>query len=164
MYLPEDDPDAVGLLVDFLYRGVVPNHSKKLPLFKLYILAEKLCMLEVMDQVIDAIKASHIGSNIGCNVDAISRIYSETNHKSKLRLFCVAEATLIMKRASKKVEKGRRYEPVFKTHPEFFLDLFRFQAQYDEELNGVGPYGQSSYDILEPCIFHCHSKEAGCHI
>lgn len=59
IHLPEEDTEAFGLFVDWLYKGIVPSiasqqHLERL--FKLYIFAEKLCLDELANNTIDKIR------------------------------------------------------------------------------------------------------------
>ncbi|TVY40715.1 hypothetical protein LSUB1_G002409 [Lachnellula subtilissima] len=59
MYLPEESSDAFGLFVHWLYRGRVSLvHSQKHleRLFKLYVFAEKLCLVELANKTMDIIR------------------------------------------------------------------------------------------------------------
>jgi hypothetical protein len=59
MYMPDDKPQAFALFVDYIYRSKIPtgnteNHLKNLHDF--YYLADKLCLTELKDKIMDAIQ------------------------------------------------------------------------------------------------------------
>jgi hypothetical protein len=87
-YLPEDNMDTVGLLVDFLYRGRSPKILGDGPgpvLSKLYYFAENLCMGELMDRTIDEIKSDCVKRYAMIGPDSLLELYQSTHEKSKLR-------------------------------------------------------------------------------
>jgi hypothetical protein len=59
MYMPEDEPGAFALSVDYIYRSKIPtgnteNHLNNL--YDFYYLAEKLCLTELKDKIMDSIQ------------------------------------------------------------------------------------------------------------
>lgn len=59
MYLPEDDPGAFSLYVEWLYRGSIRqgNTEQHLhDLYDLYLLAEKICLIKLKNLTMDSIQ------------------------------------------------------------------------------------------------------------
>jgi hypothetical protein len=59
MYMPEDEPGAFALFVDYIYRSKIPtgnteNHLNNL--YDFYYLADKLCLTGLKDKIMDAIQ------------------------------------------------------------------------------------------------------------
>lgn len=172
MYLPEDDADTVSSLVDFLYRGTVPKitwESKELtrPLRRLYYLAEKLCLSELMDQVIDEISSSIARRNTKLGELAIRDVYAHTHEKSKLRLFCSAALVCAVSKGSFFDESWcNKYSAIFSNCPEFFRDMFQFQVQHSKAIHECS----STTGALElaisfgPCKFHSHERDEECYL
>jgi hypothetical protein len=98
MYLLEDNVDVFSLLVDFLYRGIVPKvvssttppRLDTLRLTCFYFLAEKLCMSDPMDRIIDEILSQCARECLMMGGQAIKWIYANKHENSKLRAYCVA--------------------------------------------------------------------------
>ncbi|TVY38290.1 hypothetical protein LOCC1_G007942 [Lachnellula occidentalis] len=170
MYLPEDDPDTVALLVDFLYRGTVPK-AKLIaggarPLEKLYYLADKLCLPELMDRSADELRSFGTISPFINSDDEINRKWTETHNGSKVRLLCVAEVAFRMRHYSGNPEKGDLYMTLCDTCPDFFCDLFKFQTKYGNRLEETRHLStwKAKLDSLDPCVFHCHEENAPCYL
>jgi hypothetical protein len=59
MHLPEDDPNAFSLFIDWIYRSKIPaRYSKKhkATLYNLYIFAEKVCLEDLGNAAMDEIQ------------------------------------------------------------------------------------------------------------
>jgi hypothetical protein len=102
MYLPEDDPQAFGALVNWMYRDQLPpfpttqfSDNKTgcdvyirslLPLFQL---SEKLCINAVTNQMMDIIQDFHFKQSRIYNCKDLKKIYGNTHQGSKLRDYAV---------------------------------------------------------------------------
>ena len=93
MHLPEDDPNAFALFIDWIYRSKIPERKKKedqATLYNLYIFAEKLCLDDLANATMDEIQKlvdSHDHS-FDQHSTLISKVYNETSSDSLLRKFC----------------------------------------------------------------------------
>ncbi|KAL2072719.1 hypothetical protein VTL71DRAFT_12062 [Oculimacula yallundae] len=59
MFLPEDNPEAFALFVNWLYRSTIPAGNAQSHVFRLadlYILADKICLVDLKDEVMDIIQ------------------------------------------------------------------------------------------------------------
>lgn len=170
MYLPEDNADAFSLLVDFLYRGIVPKivgkfdpHKSSIsPLRFFYFLAEKLCMSDLMDRIIDEISKYCAQEGMKLGDQAIRVIYANTHDKSKLRAYCVANLACCISERHYNEAWCERYSSLFASYPEFFLDMFRYQVKHAADIRRSertisGPALAVSF---EPCEFHTHETGA----
>jgi hypothetical protein len=172
MYLPEDDVDAVSSLVDFLYRETLPRRSDKSVesvssvLFNFYILAEKLCMSDLMDRTIDEIFHFCYSKFVNFGGTYIANVYRNTNEKSKIRAFCVALLVCSISRKNKDDAWCERYTALATTAPKFFVDIFRFQAKHGRTLAEcqMAPGTQTLAAVTSLCEFHNHEKDEDCYL
>jgi hypothetical protein len=103
MYLPDDDPDAFSSLVDYLYRGVLPEAKDDYDLhllLKLHILAEKLCLSRLMDKACDAVHSHLSLSGKSHSPGCVAYIYPRTHDGSKLRKFCAGQVAFGLAKTS----------------------------------------------------------------
>ncbi|KAK0106766.1 hypothetical protein ONS95_008182 [Cadophora gregata] len=59
MYLPDDSPDAIGIFIDWLYRGDIPiknTQSHLNNLVDVYIFAHKICLVTLKDKTMNTIR------------------------------------------------------------------------------------------------------------
>ncbi len=96
---PEDNIATFGSLLNWVYQGKIADVTlfknekgkwlESWDVFKLYTLAEKLCIPEVMDRTLDAYIAALKRSNVLPGIDDIDSGYSENGENSSLRkLLC----------------------------------------------------------------------------
>ena len=176
MNLPDDEVRAVRALIDFLYRGSIPRSSDTTmasvskaanELLSLYILAEKICMPELMDRTIDELAANCSKGNIQLGDSAIKKVYKNTQESSKLRAYCVAASTCCMAFVDNVDDAWcDKRTQISETCPEFFVDTFRFLAK---NLKNLSAYGhRRAFDLLHSiagsCSFHTHRKNEDCYL
>jgi hypothetical protein len=102
--LPEDDPEAVYTLVDFLYPGVVAE----IPLagadqgdgyvntmMSSYVLGEKICLNEFMNRIIDKF-GTLLARDLVLIGSSAKKIYQTTHDDSRLRRYLVLETANVM--------------------------------------------------------------------
>jgi len=174
MYLPDDEVRAVSALVDFLYRGWIPKaiDTSRWPqiahdLIALYILAEKICMPELMDRAMDELSSTCCRSKTRLGDYYISQIYQNTHEKSKIRAYCVSGFACTMA-VKNNIDDAwcDRYAQLSETCPEFFVDIFRFQAKHFKTL-ATSPYKKGLEllaSIAGTCTFHTHEKDEDCYL
>jgi hypothetical protein len=59
MYMPEDEPGVFSLFVDYIYRSKIPTGNTEAHLnnlYDFYYLADKLCLTELKDKIINCIQ------------------------------------------------------------------------------------------------------------
>jgi hypothetical protein len=93
MHLPEDDPNAFALFMDWIYRSKIPERKKRkdqATLYNLYIFAEKLCLDDLANATMDQIHnlADSLDHSFDQYSTLISKVYTETSFDSPLRKFC----------------------------------------------------------------------------
>jgi hypothetical protein len=170
MNLPEDYPNTVASLIDFLYRGTLPKTpqtSNYRPILRLYFLAEKLCMPALTNILMDRIQYLHRTRNEAGFVDEnIKKIYDNTRVGSKLRLYCaVCVVCSVAKRERSDEWAAEKEEMFLGDHPEFFLDFFNAQRKYGKKVmfGNVHPSHVRGEKGFGPCEFHDHDDGEICH-
>jgi hypothetical protein len=108
---PEDDPDAMAALIDFIYRGVIPEGPTDDPteaeknnyfttLAKSYVLAEKLCFEQFMNRLLENYLQADIPLTAITTTtnrhyalsEVVDYIYTNTHSNSRLRRLVATEA------------------------------------------------------------------------
>jgi hypothetical protein len=94
---PEDESLNFGRLLNWVYQDIIPTVTfhknedgkwhENWDVLKLYVLAEKLCVSEVMDRALDAYMAAQRRSKILADIDDVDAGYSDTGESSTLRKF-----------------------------------------------------------------------------
>ncbi|KAF4631069.1 hypothetical protein G7Y89_g7065 [Cudoniella acicularis] len=136
MYLPEDDLDAVTSLIDYMYRGRLPKldaHFKVYDSMHLYFLAEKVCMSELMDRILDHLRAVARPIKTSHHPNSISSAYKNTNGGNKTRLYLVAEMACRLRshfEQNTSEEIAGKHIHLFLECTDFTTDLYKFQAKY----------------------------------
>ena len=97
MYLPEDCPNAFAIFVDWVYRAAlsVLKTAKKehvvahvRTLYELYIFAEKLCMNELKNKVMD-IQDNSLEAGFLMDGALCPKVHENSPEGSTLRTFCL---------------------------------------------------------------------------
>jgi len=101
MHLPKDDSQTFDSFINFIYRGTAPKFIKgeDLPiedavmcytikkLIPLFFLAEKFCINELSNKVMDTIQDIPLEHGKVPGETTIKQIYNNTRENSKLRLY-----------------------------------------------------------------------------
>ncbi|QSZ31399.1 hypothetical protein DSL72_000964 [Monilinia vaccinii-corymbosi] len=166
-YLPEDDPEDFDVFAGWVYFGTLralqddETREENWRPINLYILADKFCLPELMDQVIDAYLDELQNNRFLPDIDEIEMAYELTPTGSTLRRFMCAAMHYIFA-ALRTAEKASNDWPsmdvaaLMKSHQDFtvdFLNMMRTQPA------GVAPEDPR---WLPKCEFHCHGKDEPC--
>jgi hypothetical protein len=166
LYLVEDyNSNAFENLVDYIYRQALPewecdDHTK---IVALYNLAEKLCMEELMNLIIDDMRKRHEKNHSWFGPTASMMIYLSTHSGNKLRKSVMFEivADIVDASTTETVDFGLSYLNLFESFPEAGGDMLKAQCKYTHSLtveycDGI-PHGAANN-----CDFHVHAKQKGC--
>jgi hypothetical protein len=180
MHLPEDDPEAFGVLIRWLYTSklkldyICPKGDKKEHLHcanqltsfvKAYTLADKFCLEKLKNLAMDGVKkwsAKHVFTST-----VISTIYQEGSSSSLLRKF-VARKVAFCFRKNKGQDPINPMEEEIRNNPDFAMDLISTLSKDNVELSNNGKWtsGTSSY-YPDPqdhpaCHYHEHKTTRKC--
>lgn len=185
MHLPEDDSDAVDMLVNYVYRNQLPPFSPGESdtdleesegyvdkLYQLVFLAEKLCMNELANMAMDQIQDIQYKTEKTTHNTKFEDIYSRTCTSSKLRLYVTAMVVYNTRTASatlseKEKEEMEAYAEVVKQIPDFASDLVKFEWRYNYRFeDGVVADAQvrDSETGFGRCFLHTHAEGETCHL
>jgi hypothetical protein len=185
MYLPEEDNEAFDSLTDFIYRGTVPKFvvEKDPPtrntlgaftmrkLAPLFYLAEKYCMNELTNKVMDAIQDHELKYEIMPGDDLMRNIYNNTRDKSKLRLYgtlCALYETMVDSGTSEDWgEDITNYAKLALSLPEFATDYIMLLRKHRALLpykTASDPQIRNDKKGFGKCYFHTHGKGENCHL
>lgn len=94
-YLRDEREKVVGLLVEWIYTKDISSSNDRSgydDLVELWILADKLCIPDLQDNVIDRLKEMNFKpADVKALASQIGKVYRGTSDKSQLRNFAVAE-------------------------------------------------------------------------
>lgn len=167
LYLPEDDPKAFSIVVDWIYRSKLPNSRTDPTTFDLsdmsaaYCLADKFSMEELQNGVMDAIRASFRGrEGEMCkppNFAALALTHLTGPHKSPLKRFYVEHFVHHMMRHPRWYSELKRndiqrmdLEELYKL-PDLNAYVFKKIWQFQTE----GWKDPATYD---KCCYHVHGN------
>jgi len=147
--LPEDDANAVGCFLEWIYQNDkkipldfhLPSDDRaiylKKTLYPAFLFAEKYCIVDFQNAVIDIIQMIHYREETLVDTEDIAAIYHNTREGSKLRLFCVALVAWAICDESFRPEgkdinedQLRGFAELSQNVTGFTFDLLCFQAEY----------------------------------
>ncbi|KAF7931621.1 uncharacterized protein EAE98_004357 [Botrytis deweyae] len=168
-FFPEDDPKCFDFFMGWIYFGTlrVLNASTSLEkiehdlnLLSLYSFADKLCLPELMDLVLDTYKNTYEKSNRFPRVSLVSDVYQMTPKDSPLRkLMCHCMYYIFVEYNSEDIRNFWTTEDMataMSLHQDLtidFLNLMRSDAP------GFAPQDPRAFPN---CDFHCHGEDEPC--
>jgi hypothetical protein len=171
-YLPEDDPASFDLLADWANHPTVsksPRRIRNLVAVKdangedvaswdpvgFYSLAEKYCLPELQDIIMDATIKFHKKMNELPSVDFVIRAYESTSVGSPLTEYCMRAMVYIM--------RGNGLEEAWESEGLASLyELPAFREAYVGMQRAVGPRGGQDPRKFPRCSFHAHEEGGYC--
>ncbi|KAM3077598.1 hypothetical protein ACMFMG_006934 [Clarireedia jacksonii] len=185
MYLEEESAGAVAIFVEWLYRSRIrpTTHLRYLhDLFKLYVMAEKICLDELADRVIDAIIRSFYDKlhYYHLTLEMSSYLWGKTRKGSPMRKFIVEaighgyydEIGCKTRDPENSKHDLKCLWPICKKHKDFFvMFLANFRGSIMiRDSNGEWILEETRYspskscrDSAEKiCQFHCHEEGYKC--
>lgn len=172
MYLPDDSPGAFSIFIDWLYRSIVPpGHTEEYfnNLFKLHVLASKLCLNELADRSIDRIRdmARKCDGNADITPALVDFVYSKTSTESPLRIYCIhGLAFNLWDHCFPPVPARQELAtiwPLCRDHKEFFEEFFTYLKTHEISEGVPDPSDKDSYGS-RACFFHRHGDQERCYL
>ncbi|KAH9215359.1 hypothetical protein DL95DRAFT_408542 [Leptodontidium sp. 2 PMI_412] len=184
MYLPEDDADAFDSMIVYIYQNLLPvfpnlecDEYLETILYPLFALAEKLCLNELANRVMDLIQDTGLNSSLvpgnepgGGNY----MIYTLTPVGSKLRVYSVLMQVYIQHASTTETveeadaEMGKELAELARHHPDFATDYIKLMWKYRARFQKVNPPADAQVRNSEKgfgrCFFHTHHKDEVCHL
>ena len=163
--LPEDDPEAFNLFVEWLYTdrltdfGPCNKNTKDRILtgpIKLYCFAEKYCITDLMDYTISFLINAYNLSSCLPSCAQIQYSYENTAAASPIRKFMAWTVQYVI---FSQDDKGSWPSQGLTTLLVCCEDLTLDFLQLSRKLNGKTVLDPSRAEI---CQFHLHSKDKGC--
>lgn len=159
MYLPEDDPQTILDLIEFLYRGVLPifdatsNHEKDFyQLLDLFYFSEKICLSVLSNAIMNRILYSFESYGSTFSVLSMAKIMAKTTPGSKLRQFCfISTASRFYLSTSKRVAWPTACAELSQFCPEFGSGVFQVLCRPEAHTEK-----HSKCLKLEECFEPCH--------
>lgn len=164
--LPDDDPDAFGLFLEWLYVGRIPPIPRKsisnneertkmhLDRIKLYCFAEKIMAPTIMDSTITSIIRAHIRNNTSPGFLTIEFAYQNSPSTSCLRKYM----SLVVHDLTTSSLVGWSNEEFHN----FLMKLGEGMMDLVGLLRGSSGQVTSDPHKLPICTFHAHSEKEVC--
>jgi hypothetical protein len=155
---PEDEEVAFDLILRWIYTKALPPRHKNgaksflWPVVDFYVLADKLCLPDLQDRILDACRASLVAENALPTVDDVVYAYSHTSPKSPLRKFALMAATYALEQEHANevsVAELSYKEKTFHNHEYLWQDIESLQMDSKEAEDPLNP---------PACVFHRHGK------
>lgn len=183
MHLLTDDPAVFNHIVDYLYRGTIIRYpNKEFPkdaqfpdpslwsymyhLFGVYGLAEKFCMNNFQNEIMDLIQDTYHAWKMAPDLFVIRLIYPITHEQSKLRLYITVLFSWYQQNLNPDDPKARveisTFEDVAREIPDFVFAHLKVTMNHGNKLrDGWDPRARN--DGVDACIFHTHTRYEVCH-
>lgn len=187
MYLPADSPGSISLLVEWLYRGVLPDRNSEQhiqDLYHLYLFAEKILHTKLRDDTMDMIQDVCSRHDKYVDIELVRKVYKRALDGCPLREFCLdltifqytidlaARTQARMKSdglANHVQENGklrREYIENMRDRIGGDFDFFsEFFDRFETEFTGItveNPRIRDDGAVDSRCRYHCHRGEDIC--
>jgi hypothetical protein len=101
--MPDDNPGAFSLYIDWLYRSTIPIVNTEAHLrniYELYFLADKLCLVDLKDKTMDTIQDMAMKFGLMDELikpDLVSNVIAKTRTKMErtTRLLCLPDGVCL---------------------------------------------------------------------
>ncbi|KAE9381260.1 hypothetical protein N431DRAFT_322954, partial [Stipitochalara longipes BDJ] len=192
MYMSDDSPEAFSLYVDWLYRSSIPivnTEAHLRSLYELYLLADKLCLIELKDKTMDTIQDMAVKYDLKDELIKpilVTKVIQNTLTKMEgLRSFCVHQ--MVWKDG---IDENNAGEDDYDNGKEEYPHLLRSDARKlfqicsnannssflnnfllrlcqqvqtgTDELEDSDPREREEHDRIDRCFFHCHKRSDNC--
>jgi hypothetical protein len=123
-----------------------------------YVLADKFCLPELQDRIIDACRANFQAENVLPTADFITYAYSHTSANSPLRKFAIVAARYTLRQEYANTvwiaEFNYSLRTFYKNHEEIWSDI---SSVYWNPKETEDPMN------LPACVFHRHGEKGDCY-
>jgi hypothetical protein len=183
MYLLDNDVKAFELFINYIYRDRLPQylpsslkaeethpHFEMTHLYPFFFLAEKYCINEFKDKVMDALQDFVAQHHTLPSPTSIIWIYNNTHEGSKLRLYSILMGLReqALKQALRDDEsEAQKVVYLASAIPDFAGDYLEAQFKYWAHFRPGGvaePAFRGDKVGFVRCFFHTHAKGEVCHL
>ena len=173
--LPNDDPRIFSIFLDYLYRGQILDTGKPSTaaarlahartMVSTYILAEKLCINDLMNMTIDRLRDTSLQhlTDPKTAMGLVSLIYGNTHSKSELRKLYASHTAWILAKVAVFGSMVEVVATVARDIPDFGADIL--MAHFS--LKSLSSESQTTSPVAAPgqmpkCSFHVHEASKSC--
>jgi hypothetical protein len=167
---PEDSPEAFDLLIEWVYTGVLRQHTygaasvENWEFISFYTLAEKLCLPQLQDTAMDMMQASQLREGIILSILGMTLAYEKTQVGSGYRLYTLHSLfySLGILRTDKELLKAWSNEGVAKMLnkcPDLAVDCLSMIRTHFSQTPLKMPMDPR---MENACIFHSHKIDEQC--
>lgn len=164
LYLPEDNPKAFSIIVDWIYRNRLPSETDRntdlCHMSIAYNMADKFGMEELQNTIMDTIRASFRGSELEMgrrpNYTALALTYLSGPHKSPLKRFLVEHFVYHMNKFPRWYHDLKRNDAT-RTEVD---DLWRIPELVSYVMKKLWQFNIESWSdpaFWDKCCYHVHA-------
>ncbi|KAE9381259.1 hypothetical protein N431DRAFT_3095 [Stipitochalara longipes BDJ] len=176
MYLPDENTTAFDSFVTYLYQDRIPQYTasaevlagnfERKKLYPLFILAEKYCMNELANMVMDAIQDFAEKYRFTPSASNTRFVYNNTHESSKLRLYCVLAHLARFATKPYQEEKALEIADFAGSFGCFARDFVQLQWKHQTGLRKptINAQVRNDEDGFGRCVFHTHAEGEVCHL
>lgn len=162
---PDHSAESFDLLIDWVYSGTIRTLTIKTDAgftvnywnpVRFYQLADKLCIPELQDKIIDFWRETDLTLNIISHPDRFGDVYKLTPVGSPLRRYAQQTmAWLLLAFSETPAHLNSKYEPLFTKYPEFLTEFL-------STIRGTVGTPPKDPRKLPKCDFHIHDRDVPC--
>jgi hypothetical protein len=154
VHLPEDSPEAFEIVVKWMYAEGVPTTIDDLYIGHAYILADKLCMGELQNALVDKFRATCKKAMI--NPGTVTWIWAHTPEGCKLREISLDQLHFEILRSPSKYKNTEQFKKLMKTDGELVTEMYWKSVHQKETATRKNPA------FLTGCVYHIHEDGKNC--
>lgn len=159
MELLEENTQMIALFLAWLYQGEIElsNTEQRLEaLYDLYIFADKICKVRLMDQTIDAIQNTHDAYDRFLEPKLFAHVCQNTTNNSKLRAWATHLFVYSLRKPADNKPTTSDLWEVARDDEDLFCEAPKMVG--DNSLSNIRERHEGNY-----CVFHSHEKDESCH-
>jgi hypothetical protein len=154
VHLPEDNPEAFETVVKWMYAEKVPTSVKGNRIGHAYILANKFCMTELQNALVDRYRA--ICKIAVINVTSVTWIWAHTPEDCKLREMSLDQLHFEILKSPSAYKNADHFKELMKTGGKLVTEMYWKSVHQKETVTRENPA------FLTGCVYHVHEDGKQC--
>ncbi|KAK5456925.1 hypothetical protein LTS15_004705 [Exophiala xenobiotica] len=154
VHLPEDNPEAFEIVVKWMHAEKVPTIINDLSIGHAYILANKLCMGELQNALVDKFRATYKKAMI--NPSTVTWIWAHTPEGCKLREISLDQLHFEILKSPFKYKNTEQFKKLMKSGGELVTEMYWKSVHQGAIATRKNPA------LLTGCVYHVHADGKNC--
>lgn len=150
--LPEDKPESFEIAVKWMYAEKVPTNIDDVRIGAAYILANKLCMAELQNALVDQFRAICRKGSFNL-LSAVTWIWQQTPEGCKLREVSLDQLHFAILKSPASYKKADGFEKLMKTGGKLVTEMYWKSVYQKQSANPA---------FLTGCVYHVHEDGKKC--